>query len=792
FFNINFIYRTAEDIENSSSPFYDPDRHFYDGTIDSVYFSFFVDPDLPGRYLKPGAPNYQASPWAEDDYGLIYDYDGDGKIDIFLAHDKQDYFADEKYPGNTGPVSAYGINFFKTPKIDPGDPNSLDIGITGFHWFDQDNGMRDSPVTEDLEKTFYAISAGMPQLISEERRDLWFHGSDPQMDDISLLAAYQEDVAAGSRPDIQFWFSSGPFSISPGDTIPIHIGIVGGQPVPGILDAAGFPTNLPKERFKSIFDALSQADTLYQNSFIGYRPPSAPVLQAVGTLELDKSGIPLYMGENGKVRLYWDNSSEKSFEVISREHDFQGYKLYKTIVDLDGVGETDWGDEIYSYDGDLLGYKPLCQYDLIDSWEGYDPFDPWFNLGDNSGLVYEYIDDDVIDGVRYRYTITAYDHPILEAGQSVLESSRGTNPNLVQTIDIIPGLQAQGYNEGMIDSTIEHVSGTGTGYVGVKAHDPMQLSGDNYEISFNGAADSLSINIYNQTQELWVLTENKDYFNESTMVDPRYSVQFDGLSLELINHDKIEFLDRTWLNVVEDTSTYYFTPIFQAPDSLLIPGDYLIVFGDSTKKLIHPSVSNPKYVPFQVFNINIDPQRLDPLEIYARNPLQPWTSDDWITILEPDLTHNTWQFTIFWNDGDIPPSVGDEFLYRSKKSFIEDDIFVIKSHAYTIDTDSYDLNKIKTVPNPYIVSNITEHAGTRADQFIQNMRFTHLPPKCRIRIYTIRGDHVATLHHESNTIGNKTWNLQSKERLKISYGVYVYIVDTPEGDSIIKKFAVVH
>jgi len=61
---------------------------------------------------------------------LIYDYDGDGSIDVFLAFDKKDEFTDETYPQNSGPVSAYGINFFKTPKKNPADPMSKDIGIT--------------------------------------------------------------------------------------------------------------------------------------------------------------------------------------------------------------------------------------------------------------------------------------------------------------------------------------------------------------------------------------------------------------------------------------------------------------------------------------------------------------------------------------------------------------------------------------------------------------------------------------------------------------------------------------
>ena len=40
---------------------------------------------------------------------------------------------------------------------------------------------------------------------------------------------------------------------------------------------------------------------------------------------------------------------------------------------------------------------------------GLDPYLPRFSLGGDSGLEYSYIDSNVIDGVEYTYTVTAYD-----------------------------------------------------------------------------------------------------------------------------------------------------------------------------------------------------------------------------------------------------------------------------------------------------------------------------------------------------------------------------------------------
>ncbi len=790
FFNINFIYRTRDEITNPKSRFYDPSRHYYDGTIDSVYFSFFVDPDLPGRYLVPGSNYRQANPWAEDDYGLIYDYDGDGKIDVFLAFDKSDYFTDQTYPQNTGPVSAYGINFFKTPLVNPSDPSSPQIGITGFHWFDQDEAMRPSNIDAQWEKTLYGISAGKPSLIPEEQRSLWFHGSDPAADDIDLLKDYQESYSAGSRPDIQFWFSSGPFSISPGDTIPIHIGIVGDTPNPGALDAEGFATNPPDVRFKSVFSDLRQADSLYQNNFIGFRPPSAPQLSAVGTVSLDKKGLPVVYGENGKVTLYWDDESENSYEIITHDHDFQGYRIYKTQANLEGQGDPEWGQPIYNYTGSqIVGYRPLAQYDIVDEWEGPDPLNPFFDLGSNSGLKYSFTDNDVINGVRYRYTITAYDHPILDAGQQALESSRGNDPRLVQTVDVIPGLTPQGFSGGTIDSAITHISGYATGYVLAEPINPIEVTGDTYQLVFHDSLENLSCDILNTTKGKELFTGYKNIWQEADLAVAQPRPIFDGLGLKIINHNVVEELSQGWITVTGDTSDYSFGVLSKTSDNITAPFDYQIVFGDSTPKFA--AIPTSKKVPFQIFNITKDPQKTRPLALYVRNPGFEWQSDDFIYLMEPDEHHKTWQMAISWNDSSKVPQPGDVYEYRTKKPFKEGDVYTISTTSYSEGNEAVDMSKIKVVPNPYMVYNMAEQASSRADHFSHVLRFTHLPPVCTIKIYTLRGDLVKTIHHDNPTVGEARWNLQSDEKLEVSYGVYVYTVTSPEGNKKVDKFAIV-
>ncbi len=790
FFNVNFIFRTKEEITNPNSRFYDPKRHYYDGVIDSVYFSFFVDPDLPGRYLVQNSNFKQANVWAEDDYGLIYDYDGDGSIDVFLAFDKKDDFTDGVYPQNTGAVSAYGINFFKTPKVNPSNSESNDIGITDFHWFDQDEAVRPSLVNDQWEKTLYAISSGKPELIPESDRDKWFHGDNPHIDDIELLKNYQEGFPIGSRPDIQFWFSSGPFSIAPGDTIPIHIGIVGGVPNPGALDADGFATNSPDIRFASVFDALSQADSLYKNNFIGFRPPTSPNLSAKGTLVNDKDNLPVIYGENDKVTLYWNDASEQSYEIVTKEKDFQGYRIYRTQAAVNGQGEPEWGTPITGYDGkEIMGYVPLAQYDLVDEWDGQDPLNLFFNLGNNSGLKYTYVDNNVVNGVRYRYTITAYDHPVLDANQASLESSKGNDPRLIQTVDVIPGVRPQGFVGGQSDSKPIHTSGKATGLIDIEMINDVAITGHTYELSFKDSSTTLSLDILDKDLNEYKVQGFKNFWSDLSgdAIAPRPI--FDGIGLLIENHTILEQNTQGWNSVINDTSDYEFSKFTFAIENSGIPNDYLIVFGDSTYK--YEKTSTSVKVPFQIFNISKDPSMTNPLKLFVKNPSLPWVSGEFIYLLEPDIQNRTWQFTINWDSTSTPPSIGDQYLFSTKKPFNYDDKYEIKTKTMVVNSNSDDLSEIKVVPNPYLVYNLAEQAYDRADQFTHEIRFTHLPQECIIKIYTISGNLVRTINHKSLSVGEERWDLLTDENMEVSYGVYVYTIETPDGKHHVDKFAII-
>lgn len=96
------------------------------------------------------------------------------------------------------------------------------------------------------------------------------------------------------------------------------------------------------------------------------------------------------------------------------------------------------------------------------------------------------------------------------------------------------------------------------------------------------------------------------------------------------------------------------------------------------------------------------------------------------------------------------------------------------------------LNKIRVVPNPYIV-----HSNFNETQYKKRIRFTRLPEKCTITIFTVTGEKVRELNHDHATNGNMWWDLRSYNNQEVAPGLYIYVVKTPTGEKKVDKFAVV-
>jgi len=100
-----------------------------------------------------------------------------------------------------------------------------------------------------------------------------------------------------------------------------------------------------------------------------------------------------------------------------------------------------------------------------------------------------------------------------------------------------------------------------------------------------------------------------------------------------------------------------------------------------------------------------------------------------------------------------------------------------------------DPDRIYVYPNPYKVQAPWDFHPDRYNPSEERVRFNNIPAKCTIRIYSLSGDLIKTIEHDSGT-GSEDWDLISDNVQKIVSGVYIYNVKG-EGVDYTGKFVVI-
>ena len=113
----------------------------------------------------------------------------------------------------------------------------------------------------------------------------------------------------------------------------------------------------------------------------------------------------------------------------------------------------------------------------------------------------------------------------------------------------------------------------------------------------------------------------------------------------------------------------------------------------------------------------------------------------------------------------------------------------------TNESEDADLNKIRVVPNPYIVADVWDKSPQE-----KRIAFTNLPNRCSVRIYTLGGNLVQVLAHEGTVGeyahfwkgGTEFWNLKNRYNMLVASGWYIWHVkDLQTGKTEIGKFAII-
>jgi hypothetical protein len=100
------------------------------------------------------------------------------------------------------------------------------------------------------------------------------------------------------------------------------------------------------------------------------------------------------------------------------------------------------------------------------------------------------------------------------------------------------------------------------------------------------------------------------------------------------------------------------------------------------------------------------------------------------------------------------------------------------------------LGNVKVVPNPYFIASLYEREfGALRREPIRQLKFNNLPPKCTIYVFSLAGDRVQTLYHDTDN-GTETWDMRGAGGREIAPGIYLYLVKTDNAEHI-GRFAVI-
>jgi len=130
-----------------------------------------------------------------------------------------------------------------------------------------------------------------------------------------------------------------------------------------------------------------------------------------------------------------------------------------------------------------------------------------------------------------------------------------------------------------------------------------------------------------------------------------------------------------------------------------------------------------------------------------------------------------------------------------KTPFRSGDVYEFTTRASRIDRElaAAALDSVAVVPNPYVAAARWEPRRLLATgRGERRVYFIHLPKDCRIRIYTVSGEHVRTIEHHSTMLnGAEAWDLTTKDGLDIAAGIYIYHIEAPGVGEKIGRFALI-
>lgn len=736
-----------------------------DSTIHNAYFGyrFFLKDDIGG---------------INDDYIVAMNSGSNPdptKPDLFYVYDP------DRTTIPTGHVPCLAaIAILKTPKGNDGK----ELGITDFHFFEPPG-----PLLDEGMWAIISSNPNSPNLPGDKSQYFHSTGPDNRIDNTDWIPK--------NKPQGLYWAwfaMSGPFDFKPGQADTVLWCPVAGYDL----------THL-----------LATIKTMHEMAANGFKGPSPPTQPTFST------AVP---GDR-RVTLTWDTKAELHPE-------FEGYKIYRREVS--SIVGANWGKEILDTQGKVVGYLPLVQFDKTDGVKGADPLNPYFWLGSDTGIRHSFVDTSVVTGVSYQYAITAYTSGNPSKQLPALENALGSG---------LAGAFTQPPPNGTIPGSAPagaiKISPVDSFWVEIEVVDPVRITGHNYEISFSDWTVVGADSVYTQGYNL------KDMTRGVTLLENKPLTDGSGDNTEVIDGFRVKFtgrgltgaLEKTWNkgSSIKDGAKWPYWEIDLRSAAIGLDFEFVV---DETNPATLPSFpgfgTSAYSVPLRVFDVKGKKELTSYMSVgdwASRFPGDPgygqpvgaWSltpgGANWNPIIDSTGTSRSdfivGSDTVGGNQlfslrtvhppDAVAPKDGDRWFVGTMKSFPRDAVYKIATTMAHVDPSRIDLSKVRVVPNPYYVKSRWD-----TEALSRTIRFMYIPEECDIYIFTVSGDLVRHLVHRQNFLppsnpdlpgpftsftrsglGYHDWELVSDKEIEVAYGIYVYVITTPDGKKITGKLAVI-
>lgn len=740
-------------------------------TLNNMYVSQWSDPDLGGAADDLVGCDTTLS------LGFVYNATNNDEL----------YFSQPP---------AVGFDFLQGPKV-----AGVPLGLASFNKYINGTDPNDSTKTYNYMLGLDAAGATIINPTNGQPTKFQVSG-DP------VTGAGWLDTAPADR---RLMLSSGPFTMAPGDSQEVVVGIVVGQS----------SNRLSSISLMKFYDTFVQA--AYDAGFNLPRPPSDPVVTATP--------------RDGSIFLSWDSNAE----IYNQPpYDFQGYVVYQ------GASIAGPFTRIATYDK-ADGITTVIDDDFNEEQGLILPIGKAF--GQDVGVRYQIeVNQDAVRGgplynnSTYYYAVTAYavdvnSFPkVLESPFQVLAVTPQTPPAGVDwsSAGLGPVTQSQ-RTPGPIPTT---------DVVETSVVDPDKVVTADWEIGFKpDGASRVWYLVRRQGTAVDTVVNNWPNFSG----DDTYPV-VDGIQVKLTSKPPGVLSQVIWSDTTGGNPTpvegvdfgleyfgggggYAADQVGSTIASQSVGPDVTVRFGVPTDigEAYHykrqPLSSGTIYgyidkvpVPFAAYN------SANPATRYAVGFLESEgaASDDnaWM----PSSAGNGGREIIFIFNRSYSDPTNDAYFADPSRSdllsgalpiyyefigrrFSDTDVidtgdkllFVtsIPSNAndqFTFSTTAPDrlnsslakgqLDLVRAVPNPYF-----SHSTYEVPLNPRVLKFTHLPARCTVRLFNLAGDRVATLEKNDGS-SELSWNLNTDNGLPVGSGVYIFHVDAPGIGTHIGKVAI--